>query len=67
MDTVSLGYLGEITVGSTVHVGYTDDVRASSQRLEDDSCGSGTGAECQSVLCLLQCCDAVLEVVTVGV
>jgi hypothetical protein len=67
MDTVSLGDLGEVTVGSTVHVRYTDDVRASSQRLEDDGCGGGTRAESQGVLCLLQCCNAVLEVVTVGV
>jgi hypothetical protein len=67
MDTVSLSDLGEVTVGSTVHIRYTDDVRASSQRLKDDGCGSGTGAESQSVLCLLQCCNAVLEVVTVRV
>jgi hypothetical protein len=53
MDTVSLSDLGEVTVGSAVNVGYTDDVRASSQRLEDDGGGSGTRAESQSVLCLL--------------
>jgi hypothetical protein len=67
MDTVSLSDLGEVTVSSTVHVRNTDDVRASSQRLEDDGCGGRTRAESQSVLCLFQCCDAVLEVVTVGV
>jgi len=67
MDTVSLSYLGEVTVSSAVHVRYTDNVRASSQRLEDDGCGGRARAECQSVLCLLQRSDAVLEVVTVGV
>jgi hypothetical protein len=67
MDTVSLGYLGEVTVGSAVDVRYTDDVRAGGQRLEDDGCGGGTRAESQSVLCLFQCCDAVFEVVTVRV
>ena len=67
MDTVSLSYLGEVTVRSTVNVRHTDDVRASSQRLEDNGCGGGTRAESQSVLRLFQCGDAVLEVVAVGV
>lgn len=67
MDTVGLSDLGEVSVGATVNIRNTDNVRASSKRLEDDGCGCRSRAESQSVLGLLESCNAVLEVVTVGV
>lgn len=67
MDTVGFSDLGEVTVSTTIDIRNTDDVRSSSKRLEDDGCGCRSRAESQSVLCLLESCNAVLEVVTVRV
>lgn len=67
MYSMGLCDLCEVTVGASVHIRHTDYVRAGGQRLKDDGGGCRARAECQCVLCLFQCCDAILEVVTVGV
>lgn len=67
VDTVGLGDLGEVSVGSAVDIGDGDDVGASSQRLEDHSGGGRAGGECESILGVLKSCDGLLKVVTVWV
>lgn len=66
MDAVCRRNLGEISVRSTVHIGHRDDMRARCQRLEDGGCGCGAGRERKSVLCVLESCDCLLEVIPAG-
>lgn len=63
VDTVGLSNLGEVAVGSTIHVGNRDDVGPSSQGLQNDGSGSGAGREGQGILSMLQSSNSFLEVV----
>lgn len=63
VDTVGLGNLGEVAVGTTVHVGNRDDVGPSSQGLQNDGSGSGAGREGQGILSMLKSSNGFLKVV----
>ncbi|RUP51680.1 hypothetical protein BC936DRAFT_146634 [Jimgerdemannia flammicorona] len=66
-DAELTGHLGEVAVGTAVHVVHGDHVRVRTERLHNTRCCRRAGAEGKAVLALLERSDGLLEDLTGGI
>ena len=66
-DSMGVSNLGEITVGSSVHIGSGNDMRANWQRLNNQRGGSRARRKRNGIFGLLQLSHSSLKVVSVGI